>query len=274
MEITFDKVSLIINHHTPLEKTILNNISFNIKESGIYGFIGSSNSGKTAIGELISSLMIPSEGKVQIKTSSRKIKLKKLRSQIGYVFKNPYDMFTEKTVIKEIESTLKYNKIKEKNEKLLDTLKLLNLDKKILKMNPHNLNLSDAIKVAITSILIYNPEIIILDEPTIGLNKKDKMDLERLLKQLKNRFNKIVIVLSKDINFCYQTCDYFFLMEKTKLITHGDKTLLTDEELLTSLNLETPEIVKFIKEARKQNHKLHEHTNILDLIKEVYRDAK
>ena len=106
MEITFDKVSFVINKNTPLEKTILNDVSFNIGEEGIYSFIGASNSGKTAIGDLISLLNSPTKGVVKLgryKNTGRIGKrLQNLRLQIGYVFKNPYDMFFNDTVEKEI----------------------------------------------------------------------------------------------------------------------------------------------------------------------------
>ena len=80
MEIVFNKVSFVINKNTPLEKTIWNNVSFSITEPLIYSFVSSSNSGKTAIGELISFLHVPTKGDVKIgryKIKVRKIKLNK-----------------------------------------------------------------------------------------------------------------------------------------------------------------------------------------------------
>ena len=86
MEIVFNKVSFVINKNTPLEKTILNDISFDIVEPGIYSFIGASNSGKTAIGDLISFLHTPTRGIVKIgryKNNGHKIKnINNLRLQI------------------------------------------------------------------------------------------------------------------------------------------------------------------------------------------------
>ena len=66
MEIIFDKVTYVIDSKTPLEKTILNDVSFSILDSGIYSFIGASNSGKTAIADLINSLVIPTSGSVKL----------------------------------------------------------------------------------------------------------------------------------------------------------------------------------------------------------------
>ena len=95
MEVKFANVSFVINKDTPLEKTILNNISFSFKGYGIYSFVGPSNSGKTAIGDLINALICPTKGKVKIGkfvNDGSKIKdIDKLRFDTGYVFKNPYD---------------------------------------------------------------------------------------------------------------------------------------------------------------------------------------
>ena len=114
MEIKFDHVSFVIDAYTPLEKTIISDVSFEIKSPGIYSFIGRSNSGKTAIGDLINALIMPTNGKVKIGrfiNDGRMIKnINKLRFQTGYVFKNPYDMFFNKTVRSEIEFGMKYFK--------------------------------------------------------------------------------------------------------------------------------------------------------------------
>jgi len=279
MEIKFDKVSLVINAYTPLEKTILSNISFEIKEKGIYSFLGKSNSGKSAIGDLINALISPTKGKVTINefiNDGRKIKnINKLRFNTGYVFRNPYDMFFNKTVRNEIEFGMRYfkYKLKEKNYRAKDALKLVGLDESFLNMNPHDLNLTDAKKVALACTLIFNPDIIILDEPTIGLNNNDKKDLIRLLRMLKNRYNKLVIILSKDTDFCYGISDEIYIMEKTKLIAHGNKYILKDEQLLNAVGLKVPEIIKFINEANRKGHQINDYVNLLDLIKGVYRDA-
>ncbi len=279
MEIVFDKVTFVINSTTPLEKTILNDVSFSIVEPGIYSFIGSSNSGKTAIGDLINALVCPTKGKVKIGkfvNNGKKIKnINNLRFETGYVFKNPYDMFITKTVEKELEYGLKYFKYKTDKMALRinDALKLVNLDESYLNKNPLELNLVDAKKIALACVLIYNPSIIILDEFSNGLGYDDKTELIRLLRMLKNKYRKTIILLSKDTNFCYQITDKVFIMNLTRLVKEGNKELLEDEELLTSNNLEVPKIVSFVNRCNKEGHEIHHYTNILDLIKEVYRDV-
>jgi len=279
MEIVFENVSLVINKKTPLEKTILNDVSFSITECGIYSFVGASNSGKTAIGDLINALIEPTKGKVKIGrfiNDGRRIKnINKLRFETGYVFKNPYDMFINKTVEKELEYGMKYFKYKTNKIEIRvnDALKLVGLDESYLKLNPLELDLVDAKKIALASVLVYNPSIIILDEFTTGLGFNDKNELIRLLRILKNKYRKTIILLSKDTNFCYQVSDYVYLMHLTKLVRFGDRSILTDEELMNNINLEVPKIASFINCCNKKGHEIHQYVNILDLIKGVYRDV-
>ncbi len=277
MEIVFNKVSFVINKNTPLEKTILNDISFSIIDEGIYSFIGASNSGKTAIGDLISFLSEPTKGQVKIgryKNNGKKV-IRSLRLQIGYVFKNPYDMFFNDTVEKELSYAIDQFGYKQdsKDKRILESLKLVGLNELYLDKNPMELSLIEAKKIALACILIYNPKVIILDEITNGISSSDKAELIRLFRILKNKYRKIIILLSKDTSFCYQITDYVYLMSYTRLIKSGKRDLLEDVETLNEINLEPPKIVSFVNTYNKKGRELNYYNNILDLIKGVYRDV-
>lgn len=277
MEIVFDNVKYVINKKQELEKTLLNDVSFEINKNGIYSFLGASNSGKTAVGELIATLAIPTSGTVKIgryKNNGSKYGLKTIRSKIGFVYKNPYDMFFNKTVYEELIFGMKEFKYKVKDTKRVnDALNLVNLNESILNDDPLSLDLVSAKKLALACILIYNPEIIILDEYTSGLSTSDKKDLIRLLKMLKNKYKKTIILLSKDTSFSYEVTDYVYIMNLTRIVHFGSKSLLEDKELLKENDLEVPKIVEFIDECNKHKHDISYNNNILDLIKEVYRDV-
>ena len=277
MEIKFNNVSFVMDSNTPLEKTILDNISFEIKEEGVYSFVGASNSGKTAIGDLMQFLIEPTRGFVQIgkyiNDGSNQRNINNLRLNVGYVFKNPYDMFMNKTIAYELKFSLKRCRNKKNILKVDNVLELVEFNKEYLNLDPQILTISDAKKLALACTLISNPDIIILDEYTCGINNKDKKDLERIIRLLKNKYKKTIIFLTKDTNFAYQISDKVFIMYLTKIISSSDKTILQDEKLLTSCNLEIPKIVKFINECNNKGHDIYQYTNILDLIKGVYRDV-
>ena len=279
MEVVFDHVGLIINKGTPLEKTILSDISFEIYKNGIYSFVGASNSGKTAIADIINALMSPTSGKAyigkKVNDGKRIKKVNSLRLETGYVYKNPYDMFFNKTVEEEIKFGIKYFKYRTKKMgmRVQEALKLVGLDESYLNINPQILNLVDAKKVALACVLAYNPSVIILDEYTNGLSNRDKNDLVRLLRILKNNYNKTIIVLTKDTTFAHQVSDEVYLLYLTKMIAKGDRTLLRDAQVLKSIGLEIPQIVKFVDICNKKGHDINYYVNIQDLIKGVYNDV-
>ena len=279
MEVVFDHVGLIINKGTPLEKTILSDISFEIYKNGIYSFVGASNSGKTAIADIINALMSPTSGKAyigkKVNDGKRIKKVNSLRLETGYVYKNPYDMFFNKTVEEEIKFGIKYFKYRTKkmSMRIQDALTLVGLDESYLNINPQILNLVDAKKVALACVLAYNPSVIILDEYTNGLSNRDKNDLVRLLRILKNNYNKTIIVLTKDTTFAHQVSDEVYLLYLTKMIAKGDRTLLRDAQVLKSIGLEIPQIVKFVDICNKKGHDINYYVNIQDLIKGVYNDV-
>jgi len=279
MEVVFDHVGLIINKGTPLEKTILSDISFEIKKNGVYSFVGASNSGKTAIADIINALMSPTSGKAiigdKVNDGRRIRKVNSLRLETGYVYKNPYDMFFNKTVEEELKFGIKYFKYRTKKMgmRVQEALKLVGLDESYLNINPQILNLVDAKKLALACVLVYNPSVIILDEYTNGLSNKDKNDLVRLFRILKNNYNKTIIVLTKDTTFAHQVSDEVYLLHLTKLVAKGDKTILRDAEVLKSIGLEIPKIVKFVDLCNKKGHDINYYVNIQDLIKGVYNDV-
>lgn len=280
MEVIFENVSLKINKNTPLEKTILRDINFEIKEPGIYSFFGNSNSGKTAIGDLIDALVKPTKGSIKIfkepYNNKKKNNINKLRFMVGYIFKNPYDMFFNKSVKDEIEFGMKYFKYKlEKIDlRAIDALKMVGLGEEFLQKDPFDLSLSEARKIALASVLVYNPKIIILDEPTTGIGLKEKRELSKLLKLLKEKYNKIIIILSKDANFIYPIVDRVFLMNKTRIVKEGTKTVFHDKVLLNNLGLQIPFVVEFVEVVKvKKNINLGYYKDIKDLIKAVYRNV-
>lgn len=274
MEIEFNNVSLVIDAYTPLSKTIISDANFKLNKKNIYSFVGASNSGKTAIADLINALVYPTFGEVKIgkyKNNGKKIKnISSLRKEIGYIFKNPYDMFFNETVEKELLFSMKYFNYKNKyrKERINKVLKLINLNENILKINPQLLTIIDAKKVALSCILTYNPDILILDEFEVGLTVKDKNEIINLLNLLKENYNKTIIILTKDTSFAYELSDYVYLMEKTKIVKEGKKEILEDSEYLNSINLSCPQIVSFLDEYKKKN-KNSKAKSIKDVIVEV-----
>ncbi len=279
MVIKFDNVTYKENIMTPLEKTYIKNLSLIINENKITSFIGDSESGIYKLGDLINASSYVTSGKIKVLNyinDGRTIKkVNILRMNVGLVKLNKDEMLFNKTVKDELEFGIKYFKYKteKKSVRVPDALKLVGLTSDYLEKNIKDLTLSEIRKVSLASVLIFNPSIIIIEEPTYGLQNKDREDLKKLLTMLKTKYNKTIILLTKDTDFIYGLTDEVFIMNKGSIVSHGGKELLENEDLINTYNLKAPEIIRFINYANKKNANLTYTSNILDLIKEVYRNA-
>ena len=280
MEIVFNDVTYKENVKTPLEKTYLKKVSFMIEDNKITSIIGNTSSGIDVIGDLISIIKTPTSGSIRVfeyVNDGRRIKnINKLRMNIGYVKSDVDKMLFNKTVKDELSFGVKYfkYKINKQEIRVKEALKLVNLDEEYLNKNVSDLTFEEKKKVSLASVLIFNPSLIILEDITIGLGNKEKENLIKLLNTLKNKYKKTIILISKDTDFCYRVTDKVFIIDHGRVVFNGDRNVLIHDKMLTFYDLETPNIVKFINAANKKNKNLTYTTNILDLIKEVYRNAK
>ena len=280
MEITFNNVTYKENVRTPLEKTYLKNFSYTFTSGKVYSIIGDSDSGKEKIGLLINAVNKPLIGTIKIGkylNDGKYIKnINGLRMNVGYLKENPNEFLFNKTVKSELEFGLKYFKYKlnKKNIRISEALKLVGLNEEYLKRRIDSLNISEKKKVSLASILIFNPSVIIIEEPSIFLNYRDNEKLIKLIKLLKDKYNKNIILISKDTNLSYKVSDEIILLNKGSIVYAGNKSILEDEKVLNNINVDVPEIVKFINISNKFDANLTYTSNILDLIKEVYRNAK
>lgn len=270
MAIVFDKVTY--KHDPNKKKNAINNISIEISNNQICGIIGKSGSGKTTLLELIDGLIKPQKGKVLIDEIDIN-KDKSIRKDIGFVFQFPEEQFFQTSVKKEIEFAIKNYGIK--NKKIKDLLKMLGLNENILNKKLSSLSNGERRMIAIASILVYNPKIILFDEPTIGLDYKNKSKIIQLIKNLKNRCNKTIIIVSHDIDLLYRICDNLIILSEGKLILYGDPhSVYNEKNLIDKYDISIPKILEFERLAKeKKNKKLMHSNNINDLIKEVYRNV-
>ena len=267
MAIVLDKLSFCYN-----KKKVINDISLEIFDNNICGIIGKSGSGKTTLLEIIDGLVKPDEGKVLIDNVDIN-KDKSIRKEIGFVFQFREQQFFEQTVKKEIEFSAKNFGIKK--EKVKYVIKLVGLKEDILNKKLNNLSNGERRIVAIASILVYNPNIILFDEPTIGLDYKNKKKVIQLIKNLKNRFGKTIIIVSHDIDLLYQLCDKLIIINEGKLLLYGDPiTIYKEMDIINKYNIPVPEIVLFENYVKSnKNIKLMNSKTVNDLIKEVYRNV-
>lgn len=283
MEIKFSNVSYIYNDKTPLKKIALTDIDLEIKKGKINGIIGKSGSGKTTLVEMIDALILPTSGKVEIDNylleRNSKIKtINELRFNVGLVFQFPEEQFFNSTVRKEIAFGMEYfnYKVEQIDKRISDALKMVGLDDSYLDRDPFELSNGEKRKVAIASVLAFNPKVIVLDEPTIGLDGVSKNNLVRLLKMLKNRYHKTIIIVTHDVEFLHKVVDHLFVLYKGEIIMEGNKyDVFKNVNELRSYGIKVPQIIEFSNKVNQiKGIKMGYRDEINDLIKDIYRYAK
>ncbi len=280
MELEFVNVTYKENVRTPLEKTYINNFSYKFSEGKVYSIIGSTISGKEKLPLLINAVNKPYTGIIKIGefiNDGKYIKnINKLRMNVGYIKENPNEFLFNKKVIDELNFGIKYFKYKlnKQSIRIQEALTLVGLTEDYLYKEVNSLSLNEKKRLSIASSLIFNPSIIVLEEPIMFLTYKDKEKLIKLIHILKTKYKKTIIIITKDTNLPYEVSDEVLLFSDGELVESGGKELLTQDKLINKIKCDIPEIVKFINVSNKMNANLTYTSNILDLIKEVYRNAK
>jgi energy-coupling factor transport system ATP-binding protein len=282
MEIKFEQVNYTYNLRTPLAKKVLNDISLIIPANKINGIVGPVGSGKTTMMELINGLIFPTRGIVTvgnytIKKAIKGKQLNKLRFDVGIVFQFPEEQFFNITVKEEIIFALQHYQyhLKEIDDRINKALQMVGLNETFLDRNPFNLSGGEKRKVAIASILVFNPKVIILDEPTVGLDYNSKKKLIQLIKKLRKNYHKTIIICTHDVDMLYQIADNIIVINKGNIIIDGPKEeVFSKEELLKANGVGLPKILTFVNKARNNKGiNLVNCTDIKDLIKDVYRNV-
>ena len=267
MEVNLSNVSFSYD-----DNKLFSDFSCCFKDNFISSIVGSNGSGKSTLLDLIDGLLTPISGSVKIGDVS----IDSCRKRVGYLFQFPEEQIFNSTVYKEIEFGLKCFKCDDIDKSIHESLELVGLDDSFLNRNPYKISNGERRKIALASILCYKPDIIILDEPTVGLDNKSKIELMKLLKRLKNEFGKTIIIVSHDINFLHKFVDYVYLLKDGKIVLEGDKySVFSNEEVMEECGLIVPDVLHFSNLVfEKKGIKIGYRDEINDLIKDVYRYAK
>ncbi len=254
MEVIFRNVSFTYNKGLESEKRALSNVNLCLESNLIHGIIGPIGSGKSTMLELMNGVTKPTEGKVIIGkydlSKSKGFNFNKFRYDVGLVYQFPEKQFFCRNVGEEISFSEKIFEPKNKNikQKVIKVLKMVGLDESYLKRSPFSLNGGEKRRVAIASVLISNPKLLIMDEPTIGLDNNSKLKLMKLLKNLKAKYNKTIIIVTHDVDMLYEIVDNVVVLNDGKVIKEGNKQeVFSNVELLDENNTPVPNVVRVEK---------------------------
>ena len=253
MSITFKEVEHTYSENTPFAYHALKGVDLDIKDGSMTALIGHTGSGKSTLIQHINALLLPTQGEVRIddiiiSATDKPETLKPLRKKAGLVFQFPEYQLFEETILKDIVFGPKNFGVNEEEAIKIakETLKLVGLDESYLEKSPFDLSGGQKRRVAIAGILAMNPDILILDEPTAGLDPQGAKDMLNLFKKI-NKSGKTVIIVSHDMNQVLEYCDDVIVMNKVKVERHKSVSeIFKETEYLSSLSIDLPTMTSFI----------------------------
>ena len=274
MAISFKSLTFIYNKDMPYAKRALKNIDLNIKEGVITALIGETGSGKSTLVEHLNALLVPTSGSLEILDYiiMPKIKLnflKPLRKDVGLVFQfSEYQLF-EETVIKDVAFgpiNFGYSQ-QEAYSMATNALKMVGIEKDLYETSPLELSGGQKRRVAIAGIIACDPKIIVLDEPTAGLDPIGAKEMIKLFVFLNKQLKKTVIIVSHDNEMVYNYCDETVVLSDGKVKYSGSTLdLFSDKDKLNEFNLLKPQIVDFKNMLIEKGFKISKEARTLDMI--------
>lgn len=236
----------------PDGKQVLKGINLQIREGEFLAIVGENGSGKTTLVKQFNGLLKPSEGEIFYQnTNIRKLKIAKLARDIGYVFQNPDNQIFSSTVKEEVSFGLKNlypqeTETEQKVKKVLEDVHLQGYEEK----DPFILTKGEKQRLAVASVLVTEPKVIILDEPTTGLDYGELQSLMHLLKELNQRGHTIIMVT----HTMWLVAEYAYrvvILKKGGIIFDGTPRELFEQENLENYGLQTPPLIQLSKHFSK-----------------------
>ena len=252
MGIILDNVSYTYQEGTPFASAALSDVSLTIEDGSYTAIIGHTGSGKSTILQLLNGLLVPTEGSVRvfdtlITSTSVNKQIRQIRKQVGLVFQFAENQIFEETVLKDVAfGPQNFGVSVEEAEAIArEKLALVGIDESLFERSPFELSGGQMRRVAIAGILAMEPSILVLDEPTAGLDPIGRKELMTLFKKLHQDGITIVLVthLMDDVA---EFADQVYVMEKGKLVKCGKPSLVFQNvEFMEKIQLGVPKITRF-----------------------------
>ncbi|MCI6845876.1 MAG: energy-coupling factor transporter ATPase [Erysipelotrichaceae bacterium] len=272
MAITFKSLSYIYDEGMPYAHHALKDINLNIEEGKITAIIGKTGSGKSTLVEHLNALLVPSSGSLEIEDTiilpGKKNKgLKALRKKVGLVFQfSEYQLF-EETILKDVAFGPKNYGASEQEAiaKAKLALKMVGIDESYYETSPFDLSGGQKRRIAIAGILALEPKIIVLDEPTAGLDPKGSQEMIDLFVKLNKKTGITVILVTHDNEIVYNYADNTVLMADGEVKYSGNTLeLFNDKEKVKKFNILEPKILSVKNALNDKGFKIPSNVRTID----------
>ncbi len=241
----------------------LRDVSLTVKDGEFIAIMGQNGAGKTTLVKHFNGLLKPTSGVVRVNgTETTKTTIATLSKTVGFVFQNPDHQLFSETVEDEISFALKNFGFETDvvQKQVTWALNLLSLEQ-YRKTSPFMLSGGERKRVALASVLSWDPDILILDEPTIGQDHQQKEKLQQFIMQLQTQ-GKTIVIVTHDVEFVAECNPRVILMKEGKLIADGEgKEILTNTKALTESSIVLPQIAQIFTKLEPYGFP----TNVIDI---------
>jgi energy-coupling factor transport system ATP-binding protein len=283
MPIAFEKVSYTYAPGTPFEYQALHQIDLGIELGKMTAIVGPTGSGKSTMVQHLNALLVPSEGKVvvldrEIIAHEKHKGLKALRQKVGLVFQFPEYQLFEETILKDVmfgPLNFKLNE-DEARQKAIEALNLVGIDESYFERSPLDISGGQKRRVAIAGILAINPDVLVLDEPTAGLDPQGAKSMMALFTRLNQEFGKTILIVTHDMDQVLNYCDNVVVMKKGHIITHQQVLdFFYKGDTVAELEMALPKRLAWVEALRKNGFTLEQSiNNIDDLAKAIAKECQ
>lgn len=272
MSIRFNDVTFIYNRKSPFEMVANDNVNLEIKDGSFTCLVGKTGCGKSTLIQQMNGLLTPTLGEVQVDeyivTSNNKRRTRKiagLRKKVGVVFQFSENQLFEESVLKDVMFGPKNFGIKDDEAKEIAKKCLSNvgLDESYYEKSPFDLSGGERRKVAIAGILALSPSILVLDEPTAGLDPNASRQMLKILEKM-NKEGITIVVVTHNMDLVLRYASDVVVMDEGKVVIHSSPVELFYRDDLDKYSLDVPLIVELTKLLLNKGVKLNKN-NIKDI---------
>lgn len=263
MSIKIENLTHVYMEGTPFEKKAIDNINITIENGEFVALIGHTGSGKSTLIQHINGLLKPKSGNIiidNVNIADKGVKLSSIRKKVGLVFQYPEYQLFEETIEKDIAFgpiNLGLNQ-----EEILNRVKramnIVGLDYEVYKdKSPFELSGGQKRRVAIAGVVAMEPKILILDEPTAGLDPKARDDIYSKIQALRKEYNMTIILVSHSMEDVAKFANKILVMHKGRCVLQGEPCEVFKEiDTLESIGLAAPEVTYLVQKLRKKGFDL------------------
>ena len=260
MDIRFKQVGFAYQAGTPFEMRALHDVSFSIEDGSYVAIIGHTGSGKSTILQHLNALLKPTEGLVElgdktIDSTTGNKDLKPLRKKVGIVFQFPEAQLFEETVEKDIAFGPKNFGVSEEEALKIasEVIHTVGLPADVLKKSPFDLSGGQMRRVAIAGVLAMKPEVLVLDEPTAGLDPKGRLEMMEMFYKLNKEQNMTIVLVTHQMNDVSDYADHVIVIEAGNVVKEGlPKEVFSDASWLLEKQLGVPTTLAFVEKLKEK----------------------